>query len=98
MRDRLSERHAVTLESGCEHENVGTGVEGLETVRRDRARDENAVGEIETRDVRVETPGRVGVASKLAHDGEPPLQIEERRDRGEQYVISLARNHRADRQ
>ena len=95
VRDRLRVGHAVALEARRQHEQVGRRIERGDAVRRQRAENVDPIGKPVACDVGIELRRRRRIARAVAHDGQPPRQIVQRRQRLDQHVIALARHHRS---
>jgi len=96
VRDGLGIGHAVTFEMRGEDEHVGFPVQRREALRRYGAEHCHSISDCVTRDIGVKLRGGAAVARAVAGNRQPPRQIGERRQRGDQHVKTLARDYCAD--
>src|ERR1035437_4980457 len=72
VRESLGIGHAVTFETGGEHEHVGFRVKRREALRRYRAERGNSLSERVTRDIGSKLRRGIAVAGAVAGNRQPP--------------------------
>ncbi len=96
--DRGGERHPVAFMARRQDEDIGVAVQRGEFVLPDGAAHAHPRAEAARGDLRGECVRRGAIAGAIAGNDQPPVEIRDPGERVDEYVVALARHHRADRE